>query len=315
MTPTCSSTSSTGSYDGASRARASPARRLLPRSRRRARVTPRRQDGPGAGGHDRRRAARRRSTRSRASARARFLNVHAPSCGFSSTCAASTPARTVDAVRRTTPTASIDCRRAPVVGSRDGRGLRLPSLSDTRAQGGRMARNDGSSRRTFLKKTGAAGVAVAGGTLWATAPAAARARRYGKAQSPLRHLVVSCQENRSFDHYFGYAPQVQAKRLGPPRRVHAAGRGGRRPCAVRAHRAALARPAALVGRRAPPVERRPDGRLLPEHAGVLRRRQHLDAVLHGEGAAVLLQPVRQARGSARTTSARCSGRRGRTAST
>ncbi len=79
-----------------------------------------------------------------------------------------------------------------------------------------MTRNDGLSRRAFLKKTGAAGVAVAGGTLWATAPAAARARRYGKAQSPLRHVVISCQENRSFDHYFGYAPQVQAKRLGPP---------------------------------------------------------------------------------------------------
>ena len=27
---------------------------------------------------------------------------------------------------------------------------------------------------------------------------------------------ISCQENRSFDHYFGYAPQVQARRLGPP---------------------------------------------------------------------------------------------------
>jgi phospholipase C len=79
-----------------------------------------------------------------------------------------------------------------------------------------MTRKDGLSRRAFLQKTGAAGVAVAGGTLWATAPAAARARRYGKAQSPLRHVVISCQENRSFDHYFGYAPQVQAKRLGPP---------------------------------------------------------------------------------------------------
>jgi phospholipase C len=79
-----------------------------------------------------------------------------------------------------------------------------------------MSHEDGLSRRAFLKKTGAAGVAVAGGTLWATAPAAARARRYGRAQTPLRHIVVSCQENRSFDHYFGYAPQVQAAGLGPP---------------------------------------------------------------------------------------------------
>jgi phospholipase C len=80
-----------------------------------------------------------------------------------------------------------------------------------------MSRSDAFTRRTFLKKSGAAGVAVAGGTLWATAPAAARARKFGKPHGPVRHLVVSCQENRSFDHYFGYAPQVQARRLGPPR--------------------------------------------------------------------------------------------------
>src|SRR3954468_4799063 len=72
------------------------------------------------------------------------------------------------------------------------------------------------TRRTFVRRAGAAGAAVAGSTLWATAPAAARARRYGKAQSPLRHIVISCQENRSFDHYFGNAPQVQAAGYGPP---------------------------------------------------------------------------------------------------
>src|SRR3954451_22012561 len=65
------------------------------------------------------------------------------------------------------------------------------------------------TRRTFVRRAGAAGAAVAGSTIWTTAPAAARARRYGKAQSPLRHIVISCQENRSFDHYFCDAPQVQ----------------------------------------------------------------------------------------------------------
>ena len=75
---------------------------------------------------------------------------------------------------------------------------------------------DAFTRRGFLRRTGAAGVAVVGGTLWATAPAAARARRYGNAQTPLRHVVISCQENRSFDHYYGYARQVQARGLGPP---------------------------------------------------------------------------------------------------
>ena len=79
-----------------------------------------------------------------------------------------------------------------------------------------MAYNDEYSRRTFLKKSGAAGAAVLGGTLWATSPAAARARRAGRGGAPIKQLVISCQENRSFDHYYGYAPQVQAKGYGPP---------------------------------------------------------------------------------------------------
>ncbi len=78
-----------------------------------------------------------------------------------------------------------------------------------------MREPDAFTRRTLLEKAGAAGAAVAGGTLLAAAPAAAsRPRR--KRRTPIDHLVVSCQENRSFDHYFGYAPQVQARRLGPP---------------------------------------------------------------------------------------------------
>src|SRR5437868_2206909 len=79
-----------------------------------------------------------------------------------------------------------------------------------------MSQNDAFTRGTFLKKTGAAGAAVVGGTLWATSPAAARARRVARAQSPIKQLIISCQENRSFDHYYGYAPQVQAKGYGPP---------------------------------------------------------------------------------------------------
>jgi len=80
-----------------------------------------------------------------------------------------------------------------------------------------MAGQDSLTRGDFLKRAGAAGVSVAGGTLWATGPAAARARRHGRHRPPIRNLVISCQENRSFDHYFGYAPQVQAKGFGPPR--------------------------------------------------------------------------------------------------
>jgi phospholipase C len=75
---------------------------------------------------------------------------------------------------------------------------------------------DGVSRRTFIKATGAGAVAILGGSLYATAPAAARAQRVAKVDTPLRHVVISCSENRSFDHYFGYAPQVQAAGFGPP---------------------------------------------------------------------------------------------------
>lgn len=82
-----------------------------------------------------------------------------------------------------------------------------------------MPRQDGStrptsiSRRTFLKGSAAAGAAVAGGSLWTTALHPSRVRA---ADTPIEHIIVACQENRSFDHYFGYAPQVQAAGFGPP---------------------------------------------------------------------------------------------------
>jgi phospholipase C len=62
------------------------------------------------------------------------------------------------------------------------------------------------TRRRFLEGAGAAGVAIAGATVWRTAPAAAQARRVAAVDTPIRHLVIACQENRSFDHYYGYAP-------------------------------------------------------------------------------------------------------------
>jgi len=79
-----------------------------------------------------------------------------------------------------------------------------------------MAGGDEITRGTFLKQSGAAGAAILGGSLWATSPAAARARaRHGR-KPPIRNLVISCQENHSFDSYFGYARQVQARGFGPP---------------------------------------------------------------------------------------------------
>src|SRR4051812_6412516 len=81
-----------------------------------------------------------------------------------------------------------------------------------------MAGFQGVTRRAFLRRSGAAGVALLGGTVWATAPTAARARRTGATGDPaIRNLVICSQENRSFDHYFGFAPEVQRRGFGPPR--------------------------------------------------------------------------------------------------
>jgi phospholipase C len=79
-----------------------------------------------------------------------------------------------------------------------------------------MPHNDAFTRRTFLKRSAIAGAAVLGGTAWSTWPVAAGAQGAGRREPPIKHLIISCQENRSFDHYFGYAPQVQDKGYGPP---------------------------------------------------------------------------------------------------
>src|SRR5215216_2377980 len=72
------------------------------------------------------------------------------------------------------------------------------------------------TRRTFVKRAGAGAAAVLGGSLYATGTAGARARRVQQATTPIRQVLVALQENRSFDHYYGYAPQVQAMGWGPP---------------------------------------------------------------------------------------------------
>jgi phospholipase C len=79
-----------------------------------------------------------------------------------------------------------------------------------------MTRNDAYSRRTFLKKSAAAGAAILAGSLLPALPVSAATPRFKRGESPIKHLIISCQENRSFDHYFGFAHQVQAKGYGPP---------------------------------------------------------------------------------------------------
>ena len=68
------------------------------------------------------------------------------------------------------------------------------------------------TRRSFLQRAGATGAAIFGTPLLSAISSA----RAGAATTPIEHVIISCQENRSFDHYFGYAPQVQAAGFGPP---------------------------------------------------------------------------------------------------
>ena len=66
-------------------------------------------------------------------------------------------------------------------------------------------------RRTFLKGAGLALAAGAAGS--ELTPVIARAASQ-RGAIPLKHVIVDCQENRSFDHYYGFAPF--AGRFGVP---------------------------------------------------------------------------------------------------
>jgi phospholipase C len=61
-------------------------------------------------------------------------------------------------------------------------------------------------RRALLKTAGTLGAATLVGQLIGAAPARAAVRR--RATTPIEHIVICAQENRSFDHYFGFAPWI-----------------------------------------------------------------------------------------------------------
>jgi phospholipase C len=71
---------------------------------------------------------------------------------------------------------------------------------------------DGLTRRRFLRGAGALG--AAGLALPIVSRDWAFVRQLGSPTTPIEHVVISCQENRSFDHYFGYAPWIGS--FGPP---------------------------------------------------------------------------------------------------
>jgi phospholipase C len=61
------------------------------------------------------------------------------------------------------------------------------------------------TRRTALRRAGALGAAGVATSLWPASRAWAGTSR-PRPSTPLRHVIIDCQENRSFDHYFGFAP-------------------------------------------------------------------------------------------------------------
>jgi phospholipase C len=64
------------------------------------------------------------------------------------------------------------------------------------------------TRGAFLKGAAAIGAAGLSGALLPHDRAAAATRASTGSAVPLKTIVVACQENRSFDHYYGYAPWI-----------------------------------------------------------------------------------------------------------
>src|SRR4051794_27225393 len=62
------------------------------------------------------------------------------------------------------------------------------------------------TRRTVLKRGGALGAASVAASLLPASRAFGIGTGRSAASTPIRHVIIDCQENRSFDHYFGFAP-------------------------------------------------------------------------------------------------------------
>ena len=89
-------------------------------------------------------------------------------------------------------------------------------------------------RRGFLKGVGALGAAglagvsapaLAGTQAAASRTSAARRARATAQATPIQHVIIDCQENRSFDHYYGFAPFAGGSGV-PPGYAQPDGNGG-----------------------------------------------------------------------------------------
>ena len=111
-----------------------------------------------------------------------------------------------------------------------------PGTGQQGGHGTEPAPSRGVGRRDFLRGigalgavgvTGAAGLAgVAGPALASTRTVASRASIGRQARAtPIQHVIIDCQENRSFDHYYGFAPFAGSSGV-PPGYSQPDGTGG-----------------------------------------------------------------------------------------
>src|SRR6266566_6842805 len=99
------------------------------------------------------------------------------------------------------------------------------SAGDRQETGSALSVDKRIRRRTFLKGAGALGAAGVVAPVVSTSPAFARGTAGQSGRTPLQHVIIDCQENRSFDHYYGFAPFAGAYGV-PPGYSQTNGQGG-----------------------------------------------------------------------------------------
>jgi len=85
--------------------------------------------------------------------------------------------------------------------------------------------NQAFGRRDFLNAAGALGLAGLAAPALSTVEGVAASPTPTPRNIPIKHVIVDMQENRSFDHYFGFAPWVGSYGV-PPGYTQPDGRGG-----------------------------------------------------------------------------------------
>jgi phospholipase C len=98
-------------------------------------------------------------------------------------------------------------------------GEHVPAPRRTDRLGGQV------NRRTFLTGAAALGAAAVASPVLSTGRAVAGGTPRSAQATPIEHVIIDCQENRSFDHYFGFAPFAGSYGV-PPGYAQPNGQGG-----------------------------------------------------------------------------------------